>query len=133
MNSSLLKNTLLTILVFFIFIGGLHMMLLEYVLPESYKRIDILYIYIFLLCLSEIGVLLLFLVSKNDETLIGKGFLTYTVIKILGSLVFLLPGLLNQDDFTKPFIYQFFGIFFPSLIIETLVILRLVNANTSKK
>lgn len=133
MNSSLLKNTLLTILVFFIFIGGLHMMLLEYVLPESYKRIDILYIYIFLLCLSEIGVLLLFLVSKNDETLIGKGFLTYTVIKILGSLVFLLPWLLNQDDFTKPFIYQFFGIFFPTLILETLVILRLVNAKTSKK
>jgi hypothetical protein len=132
MTNKLLKNALTTILIFFIFIGGVHLLLLEYILPEIYKNIQIFYIYIFLFTLSELGVGLLYLVSKNDDTLIGKGFLAYTVIKILGSLVFLLPWLLQQDEFTRPFVYQFFAVFFPSLIVETLVVLKLVNVNPNE-
>jgi len=127
MNRKALKNALSTLIIFFIFIGGVHILLLEYVLPEFYKQFQLIYIYVFLIVLSFIGVSLLFLVSKNDETLIGKGYLAYSVIKILSSAVFLYPWIANQDDFTRPFIYQFFGIFFPSLIIETLIILKLVN------
>ncbi len=127
MNSKALKNALSTLIIFFVFIGGIHILLLEYVLPDIYKQIQVAYIYVFLVLLSFIGVSLLFLVSKNDETLIGKGYLAYSVIKILSSAIFLYPWIFNQDDFTRPFIYQFFGVFFPSLIIETLIILKLVN------
>jgi hypothetical protein len=127
MNSKALKNALSTLIIFFVFIGGLHLLILEYILPETYKQLQLIYIYIFLLVLSIIGVSLLFLVSKNDETLIGKGYLAYSVIKILSSAIFLYPWIANQDDLTKPFIFQFFGIFFPSLIVETLIVLKLVN------
>jgi hypothetical protein len=132
MNKNALKNALSLLITFFIFIGGVHLLLLEYILPESYKQFQLIYIYIFLFTLSFIGVFLLFLISKNDETLIGKGFLSYSVIKILGSALFLLPWILNQDEFTKPFIYQFFGVFFPVLIIETRIILNLVNSKSSE-
>jgi len=127
MNSKALKNALSTLIIFFIFIGGIHILLLEYILPDIYKQHQLIYIYVFLFSLSIIGISLLFLVSKNDETLIGKGYLAYSVIKILSSAVFLYPWIANQDDLTRPFIFQFFGIFFPSLIIETLIVLKLVN------
>jgi len=133
MNSKALKNALSTLIIFFIFIGGIHLLLLEYILPETYKQFQLIYIYIFFLVLSIIGISLLFLVSKNDETLIGKGFLVYSVIKILSSAIFLYPWIAEQDDLTRPIVYQFFAVFFPNLIVETLVVLSFVNANTSKK
>ncbi|MGV6860556.1 MAG: hypothetical protein ACWA41_02230 [Putridiphycobacter sp.] len=132
MNKKALKSALSFILIFYIFLGGIHIMLLEYLLPEIYKQIQVSYIYLFLGTLSFLGIFLLHLVSKNDETLIGKGFLAFTVIKILGSLVFLSPWLLDQDEFTRPFVYQFFGVFFPTLLVETLTILKLVNAKSDE-
>lgn len=132
MKNSNLKNALSTLMIFFIFIAGIHLMLLEYVLPEIYKQIQVVYIYIFLMVLSILGVSLLFLVSKNDDTLIGKAYLSYSVIKILSSAIFLLPWTLNKDELTSPFVYQFFGVFFPSLIIETAIILKLINQKTTE-
>ncbi len=132
MKNNTLKSALSTLFIFFVFIAGVHLMLLEYVLPEIYKQIQVVYIYVFLIVLSVVGVSLLFLVSKNDDTLIGKGYLSYSVIKILSSAVFLLPWVLNKDELTRPFVYQFFGVFFPSLIIETSIILKLINQKSSE-
>ncbi len=133
MKNSNLKNALNTLIIFFIFIAGIHLMFLEYVLPDTYKQIQVIYIYIFLGVISILGVSLLFVVSKKDETLIGKGYLSYSVIKILSSAVFLLPWLLNKDELTRPFVYQFFGVFFPILIIETSIILKLINQKSTEK
>ena len=132
MKNNTLKTALSTLFIFFVFTAGVHLMLLEYVLPEIYKQIQVVYIYVFLIVLSVVGVSLLFLVSKNDDTLIGKGYLSYSVIKILSSAVFLLPWVLNKDELTRPFVYQFFGVFFPSLIIETSIILKLINQKSSE-
>lgn len=133
MKNKQLKNSISFILIFLIFLGGLHIILLEYVLPEIYKQFQVIFIYVFLGLLSVLGIGAIFLIHKNDDTLIGKGFLAFAVIKILGSFVFLSPWLMHQDDFTRPFVYQFFAVFFPTLLVETMVILKVVNAIENEK
>ena len=58
---------------------------------------------------------------------IGKNYILYTVIKMILSIIFLLPWLLYKDDSSKPMVYQFFLIFFPFLLIETVLLVRLLN------
>lgn len=133
MKNKQLKNSLITISLFLVVLIGLHLMLLDYVLPESYKQFDVIYIYVFLGLFSIFGVSAIFLIHKNDDALIGKGFLVYTVLKLLASVAFLLPRILHQDDFTRPFVYQFFGVFFPLLLVETMMILKIVQAIDGEK
>ena len=133
MKNKQLKNALTSIVIFLIFLAGIHIMLLEYILPANYQQTQLIYIYVFLGLLSVLGIGSIFLIHKNDDSLIGKGFLVFAIIKILGSFVFLLPWLMNQDDFTRPFVYQFFAIFFPTLLVETMVILRVVTAIEDEK
>ncbi|PZE16661.1 hypothetical protein DNU06_12465 [Putridiphycobacter roseus] len=116
-----------------VLLGAIHFLIAKYLLPDIYFNYRIIFIYLFLLPLSLLGTLAIFYIHKTDDSLIGKGFLAFTVIKILGSFVFLLPFLMDQDDFTKPFVYQFFAVFFPSLIVETFVILRMVNIVEAEK
>jgi len=127
MKTEKLKKSIFSLFLFLIFIAGIHILLLDYVLPEDYMQIQVIYIYVFLGLFSIIGMGAIFLIQKNDETLIGKGFLVFSVLKVLGSFLFLLPWILNKDETTKQFIYQFFGVFFPTLIFETFMILKLVN------
>jgi hypothetical protein len=133
MKNKQLKNSLSLLIIFLIFLGGVHIMLLEYILPEIYTQTALLYIYIFLGLFSFIGISAIFLIHKNDDSLIGKGFLVLTVFKILGSFVFLYPWLADQDEFTKPFVFQFFAVFFPILLFETLIILKVINAIEEEK
>jgi len=133
MKNKQLKNSLSSLVIFLIFLAGIHIILLEYVLPKIYTQTEILYIYTFLGLFSFIGISAIFLIHKNDDTLIGKGFLVLTVFKILGSFVFLYPWLANQDDFTKPFVFQFFMVFFPILLFETLIILKVINTIEAEK
>ena len=133
MKNKQLKNSLSLLVIFLIFLGGVHIMLLEYILPEIYTQFEIFYIYIFLGLFSILGISTIFLIHKNDDSLIGKGFLVLTVFKILGSFVFLYPWLADQDESTKPFVFQFFAIFFPILLFETLIILRVINAIEEEK
>ena len=108
-------------------------MLLEYVLPEIYTQFQVIFIYVFLGTFSLLGIGAIFLIHNNDDTLIGKWFLVFTVFKILGSFLFLFPWLADQDEFTRPFVYQFFAIFFPTLLFETLIILKVINAIEAEK
>jgi len=133
MKNKQLKNALSLLIIFLIFLAGVHIMLLEYILPDIYTQVEILYIYLFLGIFSILGISAIFLIHNNDDTLIGKGFLVFTVFKILGSIVFLYPWLADQDDYTRPFVYQFFAIFFPTLLFETLIILKVINAIEEEK
>ena len=108
-------------------------MLLEYILPEIYSQLGILYIYLFLGIFSILGISTIFLIHNNDDTLIGTGFLVFTVFKILGSFLFLFPWISDQDELTRPFVYQFFAIFFPTLLFETLIILKVIKAIEDEK
>ena len=133
MKNKQLKNSLYLLVIFLIFLAGIHIMLLEYVLPEIYTQFQVIFIYVFLGTFSLLGIGAIFLIHNNDDTLIGKGFLVFTVFKILGSFLFLFPWLADQDEFTRPFVYQFFAIFFPTLLFETLIILKVINAIEAEK
>jgi predicted membrane channel-forming protein YqfA (hemolysin III family) len=129
-----IKNPVLTLLATFVFLGGIHIMLLESILPKNYADFSLLYIYIFLFVISVVGIWGVLMVQKLNKEQMPMALLAYTVIKFLASLVFLLPDLLNQTDFTRPFIYQFFAVFFPILLIESIVFMRIVNdPNTENK
>jgi len=58
-----------------------------------------------------------------------------TIVKMIGSLAFLAPWLLYKDEFSRPFAIQFFMIFFPILLLETLILVKMINIPTpdSKK
>lgn len=115
-----------------LFIGGVHAMLLEYFLPADYLDISLIYSYVFLGILSLLGIWAVLMVQKTHVEMMPQAILAYTVIKFLGSLVFLLPSLLNQTDFTRPFVYQFFGVFFPLLLVESIVFMKIVNKPNEK-
>lgn len=133
MKNKQLKNSLSLLTIFLIFIAGLHIMALEYILPTIYSQFQVIFIYAFLGVFSILGISAIFLIHENDDSLIGKGFLVFTVFKILGSIVFLYPWLADQDEFTRPFVYQFFAVFFPTLLFETLVMLKVINAIEAEK
>jgi len=133
MEKEKLHQLILLELLVILLLAGLHLFLLFTVLPAIYFSFNIVYIYLFFTCFSLLGIYGIFLVQKNDETLIGKGFLALIVIKLFASITFLLPFLLDQDATTRPFIYQFFAVFFPVLIVETAIILQMVKHAELKK
>lgn len=133
MKKAKLKQLLLLEIMFMVLLGGIHYLIAVFLLPPPYLNYKVVFIYIFLLSLSLLGTWSIFTISQNDDSLIGKGFLVFTTLKIFGSLMFLLPFIMNQDETTKPFVFQFFAVFFPSLIVETLVILKLTNLAEAEK
>ena len=128
-----LKNLLKILLLFLIGLCGVHFLILEYVLPPVYFQFQIIYIYIFLGGFSLAGFAAIFAIQKSDDSLVSKGFLAFTVLKMVGALLFLVPWITNQDEFTRPFVYQFFAVFFPTLLIETWLILSLLKINEVEK
>ena len=128
-----IKSAYVTIISALLFLGGIHILLLSYELPECYTDISLIYIYIFLLVTSLLGILGILKVRQHNKELLPQVLLAYTVIKFLASLVFLLPDLLDKTDFTKPYVYQFFAIFFPLLIIESVVFMGILNSPSEEK
>ena len=133
MKNKRLKQLLSFELLFMVLLGAIHYLIAQYLLPEIYQDFRVVYFYIFLLSLSFVGTIAIFYIHKNDDELIGKGFLVYTVLKILGSFLCLLPFLLDKDASTKPLVFQFFAVFFPTLLVETLIFLKMINFIESQK
>ena len=122
-----IKKAVFTFLATLIFLGGIHMLMLEFVLPSSYTSIKLIYIYLFFFILVTLSIAGIVLVKKHNSEQLSNALLAITIINFLSSLVFLLPDLLNKDDYTLKFVYKFFGIFFPVLFVETLLLIGIVN------
>ena len=106
---------------------SLHLILLQFALPEIYKQSKFWAIYLFLVPMT-LGAIYLIVREKNKkEGSVGKNFFIYMAIKMLLILLFLSPWLVDQNEFSRPIVYQFFSVFFPLLVVETLVLIRLVN------
>ena len=93
-------------------------------LPSEYQQIQIIYAHGFLFALSLILDFILNKVKKVDETQIAKAFLAFSTFKMIGSLLFLLPWILNKDPYQLPFIVEFFAIYFIYLMAEALIFIR---------
>lgn len=54
------------------------------------------------------------------------------IAKMLGAIFFLSPWIFEKDQFTRPFIYQFFTVFFLFLIAEVTFIVKLLQDSDEK-
>ncbi|UKN00368.1 hypothetical protein K6119_11545 [Paracrocinitomix mangrovi] len=70
--------------------------------------------------------------SKEIQS-VGKAYLIFTTLKIVLSFVFLLPWLLMSKEIAKIFVGHFFLIFFPYLLVETILLIRFLNKPLDEK
>lgn len=131
MKKKIIK-TAINLLLVFAFIGGVHLLLLEFVLPADYKETKLIFIYIFLYFFIVLGMTGVYAVQKNNKEQLTNALLAFTVLQFLASLIFLLPELLNKDENTLKYVYQFFGVFFPVLLVESLILIGIVNEKEEK-
>ena len=91
--------------------------------------------YVFLIPISVLGMTIIArrYTKSQKITSIGKNYIAYTALKMLLAIVFLIPWLLNKDENSKPMVIHFFIVFFPFLLVETILLVRLLNTPLDEK
>lgn len=135
MNEPLLKKTLIPFSIAGILLCSIHGALVYSNAFPKFNLEDWFWNYIFLIPITLLGLYyIVFRFKKSQKiTSIGKNYILFTVVKMILALVFLLPWLLNKDETSKPMIIQFFSIFFPFLLVETILLVRLLNVPLDEK
>lgn len=128
-NKTLLKFSFKYLFITAIFLAAVHAFLVYNIDRFASVHENWWIIHLFLMGITLIGVTL---ISKSYQKTgevrsIGKMYLLYTTVKILLALLFLTPWILVKDQPAKDFIMHFFAIFFPFLMIETLLLIRYLN------
>lgn len=135
MNDPLLKRILPPFLLVAVLCFAINGYLMVSGIFSSYQLSDWWMNYVMLVPLTAGG--LYFITHSYTKsgkiTSIGKNYIAYTVIKMVLSMAFLLPWLLNKDASSKPMVAQFFSIFFPFLLVETILLVRLLNTPLGEK
>ncbi len=119
-----------SILVIIVAIG--HFLLIRNVLPEIYGQSQPWRIYLLLAPITMLGLWFVYAQFEKDETSVVKSFMLMTVVKMIGSMIFLSPWLILQDEFTRPIVYQFFALYFPILFAEVAFLVKMLGLPTSK-
>lgn len=127
MNKSFLRNQILRFVVFFIIIAATHYLLLANKLPSIYAEAQPWKIYIFLIPITALGLLYIVKRYQKDNQSMVNTFMFYTIVKMVASLIFLFPWFIYKDATSRPMIMQFFAVFFPVLLLETLFLVRLLS------
>ena len=129
MNDHLARKTALQFLVISFTLFGLHFGLVELNLFPNLQISKWWLNYIFLIPLSATGLYLVaYRYRKTSKvTSIGKNYILYTVLKMILAILFLLPWLLTKSDTSRPMVIHFFIAFFPFLLVETILLVRLLN------
>ena len=127
MNKSFFKNQIFRVIVSFVLIAVAHFLLLEFKLPEIYSQAQPWKIYLFIVPITFLGMLYIVKRFQKDNKSMVNTFMFYTVVKMLGSIIFLFPWFFHKDLTSKPMIIQFFAVFFPILIMETIFLVRLLS------
>lgn len=113
-------------------LGILHFLLLKNVLPEIYSQAQPWKIYVFLVPVELLGLWLIFARYKKSKTSAMNNFMLLLVVKMVGSIFFLSPWLFDKDEFTRPFVFQFFAVFFPLLLAEIVFLVKMLNSESEK-
>lgn len=118
------KKLTLILLLFSIFIFGLHYIINEYILnnPLPYKLVFKINVFVTLLTFVVINTLELIKHKFHDK--VGFGYLAFVLIKMIISVVFLFPFLKEKPTNIKFIILSFFTIFFMHLIFEVYLIIK---------
>lgn len=95
--------------------------------PSTLDRIPI---WIFYPILTGLSILLLFFVAKTamkSPNSSSKTYLLFSSIKIIISLGLLIPYVMPRTENSKIIVINFFLIFFPLLLVETIGVVKLIN------
>lgn len=117
-----IKN--IVILAIFAFILCLLHFLVYYFLPSEYKTGGIISMHIFLFVLTCIIYTLRNRIFKTVSVFAGYQFMGTSLGKIIVCCIFLLPELLNQNEKTYPYIFQFLILYFSYLFFEITIMVR---------
>lgn len=102
-------------------------------LPEVFSQTPFILFYVFLVPLSLLTVWFVLWRFKKDQTSAGGAYFITVFFKMFGSAFFLYPGIVADASLMKPTAIQFMTIFFLLLFIETLLLVKLLNAPLNEK
>lgn len=131
-NSSFLRNQLLFLTLFVALIATAHFLFVFKTLPDLYQHTQPWFIYIFLYPVTVIGFLMINKRYLKDETSVVKSYMFYTTVKMVATLIFLSQWIFPKNELTRPFLYQFFILFFVFLFLEIRILVQMLNNSTSK-
>jgi hypothetical protein len=126
------KGLYLRFTLFVFLLLAIHSLLLEKSFPQIYTEAKPWLIYLFLVPLEYLGILLITWRFKKQKTSAMNNFMLLMLAKMLGAIFFLSPWVFERDQFTRPFIYQFFTVFLLLLIAEVTFIVRLLQYGEEK-
>lgn len=135
MINAILKKFISIFLVVAFLLFLIHLALTLLVLEDSQKIGTWWLSYVYLIPITVIGLFMVIVNYGKTRKLssIGKTYLLYTVIKMVGAVALLLPWLLFKDETSKPMVFHFFAVFLPFLLIETILIVKLLNISLDEK
>ena len=90
-------------------------------------------LYLFLVPLSVLTIWFVLWRFKKDNTSAGSAYFITVFFKMFGSAFFLYPGVVTDASLMKPTAVQFMIIFFLLLFIETILLVKLLNAPLDEK
>ncbi len=102
-------------------------------LPEVFSETPFVLFYAFLIPLSLITVWFVLWRFKKDNTTAASAYFITVFFKMFGSAIFLYPGVVSDPSLMKPTAVQFMIIFFLLLFIETILLVKLLNAPLDEK
>ncbi len=120
------------VIVAFTLLAVIHVTLIFTVLPEVYTTSKFGLLYLFFVPLTLLAISLIYRRYLKNPKSVGKSFFIYVIIKMILVIAFLSPWLFFKDEYTRPFVYQFLLIFFPSLFLETLILVRMLDGKYDK-
>ena len=115
------------IIVVFVLLAILHVSLVYTVLPKVYATSNFGLIYLLMMPMTLVAIYLIYKRYLKNTKSVGKSFFAYVILKMILVIAFLSPWLFFKDEYTRPFVYQFLLIFFPSLFLETLILVRMLD------
>ena len=134
MNDPLIKKSLSIFLFSAVGIFLIHLAVL-FAIGKIYETPYWYLSYAFLVPISFLGIQIIIKRYQKSKkvTSIGKNYIAYTALKMILAIIFLLPWLLNKDETSKPMVIHFFVVFFPFLLVETILLVRLLNTPLDEK
>ncbi len=127
MKSSFFSKALIRFVLFTVVLATLHYFLLKNALAPAYTRVQPWKIYFFLVPIQLAAMVFIHWRYSKSKTDAMNAFMLVTTVKIVGSILFLSPWLFYKTSETLPFIYQFFALFFPFLMAETVFAVKMLN------
>jgi hypothetical protein len=116
-----------------LFAFGVGVFLVHFLLRRAFVVMQqgpgLLGLHIFLFLLTAAGVLATLILLKKHSTYVGYAFMGVSVLKMLFSVLFLLPVINKHIDGVKIYVLQFIVIYFVYLGFEMIYIVRLLNRN----